>query len=184
MNEHPDIVYRINALDTIVFVNEEWDRFAAGNGSPGMVSDRILNRSLWEFISDPTTRLLYREILERARAGRSVNFPFRCDSPDRRRFLEMTVGLTDDAAVQFRVRTVAVEQRASQPLIAGGGRVEPHLRMCGWCKKIPLADRGGWVEIEDAVAALKLFEQPELPLISHGICEDCETKMKERIGRT
>jgi hypothetical protein len=43
--------------------------------------------------------------------------------------------------------------------------------MCGWCDRF-LVD-GEWVEVEEAVARLGLFQLPEMPAISHGVCPDC-----------
>jgi hypothetical protein len=43
--------------------------------------------------------------------------------------------------------------------------------MCGWCKRVAIGD--AWMEVEDAVSELRLFERKVLPDISHGICPDC-----------
>jgi hypothetical protein len=170
------VVYRIDAHDGLAFVNEEWDRFAVANGSGHLLSERILSRSLWDFVSDATTRQLYREMLIGVRAGRRLRFPFRCDSADCRRFLEMDARLIEDGAVEFQVRTLALEKRPPQAILDGGGeRSGAFLRMCGWCKKVPHGE--DWIEIEDAAAKLGLFDSASLPAISHGICEACEQRM-------
>lgn len=171
-----NVVYRIDAQDRIVSTNPEWDRFALENAGENLVSERVRSESLWDYISDHTTRLLYRDLLKRVRSGHQANFPLRCDSPDLRRFLEMSMRLAEGDTVEFEVRTLRLEKRAAQPLLERGGeRSDEFLRMCGWCKKMPYG--AGWVEIEEAVAKLSLFESAELPLVSHGICEACETKM-------
>lgn len=181
MAELDTVVYRIDPRDIITFVNPEWDRFAAENASPEAASDRILSRSLWDFIADETTRHLYRDMLKGVRTGRRLRFPFRCDSPDCRRFLELDARHLDDGAVEFQVRTLALEPRAPQPILDGGvKRREPYLRMCGWCKKVP--DGDGWVEIEEAVAKMKLFDEGALPAVSHGICEGCDQKMRRTVA--
>ncbi|UPT74811.1 MAG: hypothetical protein M0D55_03580 [Elusimicrobiota bacterium] len=181
MAEEP-VVYRIDAQDRIVSAGPAWDRFAVANASPHLVSEKIVSRSLWDFITDTTTRLLYRDLLKRARAGNALSFPFRCDSSETRRFLEMTANAAGDGSVEFKVRTLAVEKRAPQPLLESGARsAEPALRMCGWCKKMPVGD--AWIEVEQAVATLRLLEAPVLPAVSHGICEDCERRMREVIDR-
>jgi hypothetical protein len=33
---------------------------------------------------------------------------------------------------------------------------------------------GGWVEVEEAVRELWLFERTQLPQITHGVCPDCQ----------
>jgi hypothetical protein len=33
------------------------------------------------------------------------------------------------------------------------------------------------MEVEDAVAAMRLFERPVLPMLTHGMCEPCFREM-------
>ncbi len=174
------VVYRIDAQDRITGVNAAWDRFAAANGADFLADGRVLSRPLWDFVSDSTTRHLYRQILEKVRAGRAVSFPFRCDSPGARRFLEMRARAAGDGAVEFEVRTLALEERPAQPLLApradaAGGP----LVMCGWCKRLPVSGR--WTEIEEAAAALSLFETAVPPLLTHGMCPDCERRVNAEL---
>lgn len=171
-----EIRYRLNDRDEIVFVSESWDRFAVANDGAATTAQQVLGRPLWDFIADPTTRALYRDVLVRIREGRQVQFTFRCDSPACRRLLEMTVQGAADGGVEFRSRTVSEEDRAAQPLLAEGtGGEGPTIRMCGWCKKVDLA--GEWVEVEVAVADLRLLEQGTPPAINHGICDPCFERM-------
>ncbi len=81
MADSTGIIYRVNDQDEIVFVNEEWDQFAAANAGEAVTASQVLQRRLWDFISDSTTRELYRQVLRRIRDGRSLRFTFRCDSP-------------------------------------------------------------------------------------------------------
>ena len=43
--------------------------------------------------------LQYRDALQKARAGRPIRFHFRCDAPDLRRWLEMSITMADERAV-------------------------------------------------------------------------------------
>jgi hypothetical protein len=36
---------------------------------------------------------------------------------------------------------------------------------------------GSWIEIEDAIADLHLFETPRVPALSHGMCPTCYNVM-------
>jgi hypothetical protein len=167
-----DVVYRIDERDRIVFCDEGWDAFAAANDGEAAASARVLLRPLWDFVSDPTTRDLYRQVILRARAARTLRFTIRCDSPTRRRLLELSVSPGEGGWVEFRTRVLAEEERPPQPLweprAARSGEL---LRVCGWCKKVFVGD--GWAEVEEAADRLKLFELPALPLLTHGICEAC-----------
>lgn len=175
------VVYRIDAGDRLSSVNAEWDRFAVENGAAELRSGRVLARTIWDFIADPTTRHLYETALAQVRAGREVRFPFRCDGPQIRRFLEMTATAAGEGGVEFRVRTLKTESRAAvrllDPEVPRAG--EP-LRMCAWCKRVVAG--GAYLEVEDAIAALGLFDAPVLPPVTHGICPACEARMSEKFG--
>lgn len=171
-----EVRYRVNHLDEIVSVNEAWDAFAADNCGAHLTAPHVIGRPLWDFIADRTTCLVYRDVLARARHGHPVRFDFRCDAPDCRRRLQMEVIGEPDDCVEFRVRPLSEEPRPMQPLL---DPAQPHsealLRVCGWCKKVDVGNR--WVEVEEAVPLLRLFEKPRLPDITHGICEACYLRM-------
>jgi len=114
-------------------------------------------------------------LLRRVRSDlRSIDLPFRCDGPAVRR--EMDINIASQASgrfVLFSARLRAEERRDEfQPLLAAETpRGEETLTMCGWCDRF-LVD-GRWVEVEEAVTRLRLFELPKMPAISHGVCRDC-----------
>jgi hypothetical protein len=176
MESTGDIIYRVNSRDEIVFTNEEWDRFALANGGGKVTSANILHRSLWDFIFDPTTRQLYHDILTQIRNNRVIGFRFRCDSPGCRRLMEMRIFPAEGATVEFRIRTLSIEHRQHQPLLESQAvHSEKFLRMCSWCKKINV--EGTWMEVEEAVRHLRLFESTSLPMLTHGVCETCYGEM-------
>jgi hypothetical protein len=178
-----EIVYRLDDRDEFCFVNGEYDSFARDNCGEAVASHAILRRPLWDFVTDPTTQQLYRDMLRRVRAGRPVRFRFRCDSPARRRLLEMDVRAGDGGGVEFRVRTVSEEDRPYQPLFdPHAGRSDERLRVCGWCKKVHVGD--AWAEVEDAVARLHLFERAAMPEVTHGICEECFRAMTDTLAES
>jgi hypothetical protein len=114
-------------------------------------------------------------LLRRIRAElREVELPFRCDGPDIRR--EMNIRIGAQAAGRFVVFSAQLREQERrqefQPLLAPETpRHEETLTMCGWCDRF-LVD-GEWLEVEEAVARLKLFALPTMPAISHGVCQDC-----------
>jgi hypothetical protein len=176
MADSKDIIYRVNGQDNIVFVNEEWDRFAAANGGGAVTSSKVLHHPLWDFIIAATTRELYRQILEKIRGGRSLQFTFRCDGPTCRRLLEMTLHKGDDSTVEFCTRTISEESRQPPGLPEfSEARAGELLRMCGWCKRAFVGET--WAEVEEAIAQLRLFHRPIPPSITHGICERCYQEM-------
>ena len=176
MNKNATIVYRINAEDNIVYVNDAWEQFAVSNNASDITSEKILTKSLWDSITDDASRQLYREILRKVRSNKSVVFKFRCDSPECRRFLEMDI-VADEDEVQFEIRTLKTEQRPPQKILSSDAlRSDEFVEICGWCKKVDVGQEN-WQEVEEAVIALGFFDQEKLPQLSHGMCGDCFNTM-------
>src|SRR5262245_6452782 len=84
--------YELDAARRLTTVAAEWERLALTNGAPALLPPAPLGRSVLDFISDTTTRLLYAEIFVRAeRHGRPIGVNLRCDSPVLRRFLTLLI---------------------------------------------------------------------------------------------
>ena len=175
------VVYRIDAHDRLTDVNDAWVAFAASNGAGALRPADVSGRVLWDFLSDATTVHLYRTLCTRLRnGGPPVEFRFRCDAPDLRRLLEMEMTCTDGECIAFSVTPVAEQRRATLSFVgvsqsADGDRL---ISMCSWCKRVQLADLT-WVEIEDSIEKLMLFQSASPPPVSHGICEGCEAALWE-----
>jgi len=182
MHKAPAIVYRLNSKDEFIYLNEAWSNFAIANNASGLLPARVLGRPLWDFITDQTTSQLYREMLDQVHTGRFMKFNFRCDALERRRYMELAISALDDGNVQFESTTVREEQRPRQDLLDSfATRAADLLRICGWCKRVDVG-KGKWGEIEEAVAALRLFERQALPMITHGMCEGCFKTISEEIA--
>jgi hypothetical protein len=177
-----ELLYRLNDRDEIVFVNESWSEFAKANGGEGLIALRVLGQQLWSFITDATTRQLYYDVLKRVRAGRQIQFQFRCDSPSRRRLLEMTVLQAAGGVIEFHTRMIREEHREYQALLEPDrAHSDEFLPVCAWCKKVDIG--GTWAEVEEAVTHLGLFERPLLPQLTHGICQVCYTEMMKLLEK-
>ena len=55
-------------------------------------------------------------------------------------------------------------------------REESFVTMCGWCKRVAVSPRR-WLEVEEAIAALALFDEPRPPQLTHGVCEECSESL-------
>lgn len=179
MPDQPPIRYQINARNELVFVNAAWQTFAMANGGLGLEPANILNRPLFDFITDETTRLVYHDLLQRVRAGHPVQFPFRCDSPTQRRWLDMTITLQSTGLVEFTTRMQRCEDLLPVPALERPlSSATILLRVCSWCKRVELSPQQ-WFNLETAVAHERLFEQPQFPQLNHGICEFCFASLQK-----
>jgi len=169
-----DIVYHLNAQDEILSVNEEWLLFAGANEGELLFPPEVVGRRLWDFIDDLETRHIYQLLHERVRTrGEPVRLSLRCDAPERRRLLELSISPASDQGLTYCVTPVSQEDRDPVALL------DPHrphsasfVTMCGWCKRVAVPPRG-WLEVEEAMAALSFFSEPPLPQLTHGICDVC-----------
>ncbi len=170
------VIYRIDRHDTIVSVNEAWREFANANGVPAL-ADEALECSVWDFITGMEVSFLWREILARARNGRVLSFPYRCDSPTQRRRLIMRVVPLPEGALEFVSSVSRIEHRDPMALLSAHYGDGAAIRSCSWCRRF---DAGGFVEVEEAVARLGLLEQDMRP-ITHTICETCSDDVLEAL---
>lgn len=177
-----DVTYELDADATLVAVGGAWTRFARENDAPDLEPPGPIGRSLFSFISDPTTAQVYDDLLKRVREhGGAIVFPIRCDAPSTRRYLSITMG-PSGKGFSLLSRLVRSEERAPVSLdVADADSQEELIRSCGWCKRIEVDAE--WLEIEAAIARLSLFDRPRLPLISHSMCANCQDRMEEILTR-
>lgn len=171
--------YRINANDEIVFVDEAWLRFAAANDVEARFMNSVIGRSLWDFISDRSTRDLYKQIIGRVRDGGVAQFTLRCDGPTCRRVLEMVIHACENGEIEFATSAQQLTDRDHVALLDHRAmHSEALLRSCAWCNRIDVGN-SNWVEVEEATDRLRLFELDVTPTLTHGICDDCLKSMTE-----
>lgn len=170
--------YWIDNEHKIVVVGKTWDLFASENDAPHLTAAYVIGQPLWIFISDETTRVLYDALIRRAVDGRAVRFSLRCDSPSKRRRLEMEM-CTESGFVRFQTHLVAAEPRdtvlAWSPRPASHGRT---IRVCGWCNRVESSE--GWVEVEDAIRIDALFEWAP-PAAVYVTCRQCLEMLEEEV---
>ena len=82
--------------------------FAKENGAPELAES--VGRSLWDFIADDSTRRLYARIHQHVRmTGRTAGVRFRCDAPNLKRYMSLTISLGDKSALLYRSQLLKVE---------------------------------------------------------------------------
>ena len=179
LSEEPSITtYRIDADDVILDVDAEWLEFAALNDTPDLSRDRVVGRSLWDFITGADVAHLFRMIFERCRERSSgARVPFRCDSPTRIRRMILAIEPRPDRGLEVTSVLLDAEDRDYVALLdASAPRSDLLLAICSWCKRIELP-REGWIEVEPGVRKLDLFSEAPVPQLRHDVCPDCEKRV-------
>lgn len=159
----------------IAGVDEAWDAFARLNDATHLLREQVVGQTLKSFINQPETWNLYQMMMDRARAeDREISVPFRCDAPDRRRYLSMRIRPRNEGGFDFHTTIVSEQPRAPQRLFeadrAAAGDADA-VTVCSWCKRLKVEE--AWLEVEAATERLGLFEAVRLPPLTHGICPDC-----------
>lgn len=127
-------------------------------------------RSLWSVLNGDATAQIYRQLLRRVRAERSVvTFRYRCDLAHQRRWFEMTVRAVDGERVEFRSRLLSVDARPPISWLESVTGYGPAIVLCSWCGQV--LHEGEWREIEQVAANV-----PDSARVEHGICPSCATK--------
>ena len=95
--------------------------------------------------------------------------------------MELRVSSQGHGTVRCESRLIREEPRETVPLLDEAvSRNDACIRMCSWCKNVAVDE--GWVEVEEAVARLRLFETDVLPQITHGVCDACSRRIRGRLG--
>ncbi|MFI5025994.1 MAG: hypothetical protein ACHQCI_04520 [Solirubrobacterales bacterium] len=165
--------YAIDEHDHLIKVDEGYYGFAEENG--WAEAGTSLGRLLWDYVAGEDLKKVQRLLLRRIRdEARDVELPFRCDSPDVRREMDVRIlARPGGRAVLFSAQVRSEEERETpQPLLDPEARRGAEtLVMCGWCDRFEVD--GEWVEVEEAARRLDLFDSSELPSLIHGICPNC-----------
>ncbi len=176
------LAYRLDADDRVRPLDDAWAAAAIVNAAPELAS--VGSFPLWDAIADAGSLLLWRQLVARVReTGSQLVVPYRCDTPDRRRWFEMHLGPAGGSAVDFEsvfVREEAREQVRLLDRLVRRSTDGPPILLCSWCARARVD--AAWVEIEDAVARLGLLAVEQPPPLTHGICPDCFERVSETGG--
>lgn len=187
----------LDALDGVAYVSDEqgrvvavgrdgWDESARETGAAS--ASRILGRNLYDLIVGETVREAYRRVHRAVLEGkrRWVSFEYRCDAPDLRRDMRMSVSRFTRGGVNFLLhqsQMVASSPRPWMSLFEAERIVEmaraaaglPIVHLCSFCQRVawPEAKRDSWIAPEDYYRS----GGPAEVRVSHGVCPSCVSRL-------
>ena len=179
------LTYQVDSDNIIVHLSGLWDQFAIENGGVGLLGNAVIGKHLFEFIANVQTRHIYQLLFDRCKEQNLIlEFPFRCDSPETRRFMSMRIEKLSDGGFSFRSSLMREEIRDAVLLLAHETtRSDETIISCGWCNKIMIED-GSWMEVEEGIAKLDIFGHTVLPRLSHSVCESCYMRAMDTFNWT
>jgi hypothetical protein len=180
------VEYRLDAHDRIVAVNEDWRRFATANGTGTLMPENVVGRPLRDFVSGDITRMFVDTLLQGVRlTGRERTVPYRCDSPDAKRYMEMTVSPAAGGGIVTSHRIVREEHFAAPNAFVaatGTGPKRDLVKRCSMCNRLS-RNGGDLVEPEVARSEGWLLVGTATAVI-YFVCKACQSLVKEqRTGR-
>lgn len=172
--------YRLDEQDRIVDVGGSWDDFAICNGAEELVQGAVLGLPLRSFVSGDVTRMFIDTMLLKARVRREpFTVPYRCDSPDCKRFFEMTL-TPDGKQIDFSHRLLREESLPMPRYFAVASLLDttaPLLHRCSMCNCLSrnageCLDQDQWPDLTDQT----------IRVIYH-VCADCRKRVRRSIGQ-
>ena len=172
----PAYCYGVDDADNLSRVDDSWLAFAHENGAPELTRSAIVGRCLWDFIADEGTQRLYEQLHRRVRStSQPIVLPLRCDSPNLKRDIQLTISPDDAGALSYRSVILRVELQPQLALLTPTAkRTHDRLTMCSFCKKV-CVEPMGWVNLERVAAKLHLFEGISAPRLFYEVSAECST---------
>ncbi|QEP42521.1 hypothetical protein D5085_04855 [Ectothiorhodospiraceae bacterium BW-2] len=168
-----NVCYRLNPQNTIIDVNANWDRFALENAAGQLCRQRIIGLPLERFIQGDTTQMFVRTMLQSVRLRQlPLTRQYRCDSPDRRRLMQMTLIPATSGEVALEHRLL---QETPFPLPFHFATVQsptplPKINRCSHCNRLNRPPDLDWLDPQQLLPA----PDPTQPITVHyTICPKC-----------
>ncbi|MDJ0785199.1 MAG: hypothetical protein QNK05_00235 [Myxococcota bacterium] len=176
--------YEIDADDRLTAVSDAWLAFARDNQAAALTREAVLDEPLWRFIVGTSTRHLYELLFDEVRSrGRRFVLPMRCDSPWRRRFMELEIEPGRNDFIRLRCRLLREEERAAHPLLdPSSPRSADTVEACSFCKRLRANDES-WLDLEAAIVSGDLLDRVPQPQLTHVVCPDCEERVQLSLKR-
>lgn len=176
------VEYRLDRHDRIVSVNEGWTRFARENGGDILCPEAVIGRPVRDFICGDITRMFVDTLIQSIRlSGRERRIPYRCDTPECKRFMEMAWFPESGAGLVSRHKLLRTE-RLVRPIDFQVRRGAPNLlvKRCSMCNRL---SRSGGQPLEPDVAELSgWIDACRTNFVVYHVCRDCQEAVLDRRG--
>lgn len=132
----------VDGGNRILAVNDAWDGFAAGNDGSEVFRDRVIGTDLLVWIRGDETRMMLAALMQFVRlTGENVRREYRCDSPELRRYMRMTVHRERSGLVRFDHELLRTEPMQPAVRFAVPGAPDAKtVRRCSMCNRVELAN--------------------------------------------
>lgn len=171
------LCYTLDANDCIVSVTGPWDLFALANDGPGACKDHVVGKSLESFISGDSTLMFVRTMLMSARTlNRTIYRPYRCDSSEFKRFMEMRISPASNGHLTVMHRQLHTEPKHSwvAPRLRPRHEAGHGMVCCSMCNRVQSGRI--WEEKDDIGQPWISGTAGNPPGVSFEICPECRER--------
>lgn len=179
------IAYLVDRDGVIIDYSEKnWNNFARENDSPVLLNkENVLGHKIYEFIEGEETKKSYREFNEILLEGKreSINFYYRCDSPEYRRDMKMCISAVKiNKEVKYLLyHSIVLSETLRPPMNIFSNKIKKFdhfseiITVCSYCKSIKTSTEDTknfrWLTPEEYYRS----GGKEDVMLSHGICPTC-----------
>jgi hypothetical protein len=163
--------YWLDKEDKIVKVCSNWDHFALNNEGEDVLGYKISSKPIWNYISGDISKMWLRALIDLCRlTEKTIERPYRCDSPELRRYLKMKISIEEGNLLRFDHIVERLEDR-EKPVYFEHATVAGVAFRCSICGQVHL--KGKWYEPDDR-SALQCQEQGKF-IVAYTVCDNCRT---------
>ena len=168
-----------------------WNRFCAESRTSDLGVDRVLGRSLFDFIEGEEVKATIHAVLDRLDRGDVAEWvmPYRCDTPRLKRNMRLSVSpiVEDGKVAGYLFQSVMLDQETRPPVDlfevdSMASRMadlkgRTFVLMCNWCQRVKLRDDPERPFVEGH----EYYRRGGSPSVAvfHTICPDCRVRERE-----
>lgn len=191
-----NISYWLDSKNIICKVDDTWDtHMDSSSWAERASSDTIIGKHLFDFVCDDVTRMYIATMIESVRViPRTIVRPYRCDSPDRKRYMKMIISPERNGGVcvshelvreeplpkPVNFKTVSGKEielnSNSYPGLSGVG----YLIRCSICNSLKNRKTGSWHEV-DTLTEVNIDTTKPLNVL-YGVCPNCMSELRKQNG--
>lgn len=164
--------YWIDAEDRLIKVSETWDTFAENNDGRAVVSEAVIGKRLWQFVTGDITRMWVETVINRARfLNQPIEKEYRCDSPDEKRYMQMSIVPEENEVLCVVHKLLKTEKLPTKICFEGKRVAKPgYVQRCSICNRLHIDN--AWREVDLAVKE-RYIDAPGPVIVFYGVCDEC-----------
>lgn len=138
----------------------------------------IIGSNYFDFSYDEILINILKDIFEKVRTKQKIfSTSYRCDNDNYVRYFDLNI--IPLKGNQIKLEHILTKQIKRKTNLKNFKQSSKTYKMCAWCNKILY--KNNYIEMEDAINEIKIFNDEGIPNFTHGICDSCKLKLENEI---